>query len=156
VFAGEARSERLRQVRVRFERVLHGFALAAAVALVAGARPLVRVTYGPAFAAAVWPLAIAGLGLIPALVNSSREVFLYATGHEREALRWGAVALAVQTAGCALLIPAFGASGAMAALAAGEAAVWLPLRVAARDAALGPDSDRSDGSAAVAPFPSSA
>ncbi len=42
-----------------------------------------------------------GLGLVPALVNSSREVFLYATGREREALRWGAVALAVQTAGCA-------------------------------------------------------
>ena len=108
------------------------------------------MTYGPAFAAAAWPLAVAGLGLVPALVNSSREVFLYATGREREALRWGAVALAVQTAGCALLIPAFGASGAMAALAAGEAAVWLPLRVAARGVPAAPGAGRSDGSAAVA------
>ena len=135
VFAGEATAGRSQQVRSRFERGLRWFAAVAAATLVAFARPIVRVTYGAAFAAAAWPLAIAGAGLVPALVNSSREVFLYATGREREALQWGTTALAVQAVACILLIPRFGASGAMAALAAGELAVWLPLGAAARGAA---------------------
>lgn len=150
VFAGEAAEGRSRQVRARFERGLRWFAVVAAAILVAVARPIVRVTYGAAFAAAAWPLAIAGVGLVPALVNSSREVYLYAMGREREALQWGTVALAVQAVGCVLLIPSFGGSGAMAALAAGELAVWLPLGAAARGADLAAEPRRHEGAIACA------
>jgi O-antigen/teichoic acid export membrane protein len=127
LFAGVsgADSDRLRR---RMEEGVRWFALASAAIIVVAAAPLVRVTYGERFAAAAWPLAWAAAGLVPALMNSSREVFLFATGRERTALRWSAVALAVQAAGCLLLVPRLGASGAMIALAAGEIAVWIPLR----------------------------
>ena len=65
---------------------------------------------------------------MPSLVNSSRRVYLYAEGRERIALRWSVVALSIQAAACLVLVPRFGATGAMGALALGEAAVWLPLR----------------------------
>ncbi len=130
IFAGSHAEPASDRWRARFDAGVRWFALAAGGLLITGAAPIVKVTYGRAFAAAAWPLAWAGAGLVPSLVNSSREVFLYATGRERIALRWGAVALGVQVVACVLLIPRFGASGAMMALAAGEAAVWLPLRAA--------------------------
>jgi O-antigen/teichoic acid export membrane protein len=68
-----------------------------------------------------------GVGLVPTLVNSGRKVYLYASGLEGAAVKWSAVALALQAAGCALLIPSLGAAGAAAALAFGEAVVWWPL-----------------------------
>jgi len=39
----------------------------------------------------------------------------------------------IQAAGCAVLIPHFGAAGAMCAFVAGEVAIWLPLRRASAD-----------------------
>ncbi|MGE5245796.1 MAG: lipopolysaccharide biosynthesis protein [Betaproteobacteria bacterium] len=128
IFAGTEEEEPSERLRSRFDAGVQWFAAASGAALVLWAAPLVRLTYGPAFSAARWPLVWAGIGLVPSLVNSGREVFLYATGREQTALRWGAVALAVQVAGCVLLVPRFGASGAMAALAAGEMGVWLPVR----------------------------
>ena len=61
-------------------------------------------------------------------MNSGRKVSLYAAGRERDAVRWSAAALAIQVVACALLIPRFGAAGAALAMAAGELAVWWPLR----------------------------
>jgi O-antigen/teichoic acid export membrane protein len=95
------------------------------------AGPIVSLTYGDDFAAAVVPLVWTGIGLVPGLVNSGRKVYLYALGHEAAAVRWSAVTLALQASACAALIPAFGAAGAAAGLALGEALVWAPLRKAA-------------------------
>ena len=65
-----------------------------------------------------------GAGLSLAL---DEVVYLIANDRERVALRWSSVALAIQVFGCAALIPLFGAAGAAAGMAIGEAAVWLPL-----------------------------
>jgi O-antigen/teichoic acid export membrane protein len=121
--------------RARFDRALLWFATAAALAILAGRTPIVRLTYGVEFLDATSPLLWAGLGLVPSLVNSARKVHLYAAGDERVALRWSAATLAVKVVACAVLAPAFGAAGAMAALAIGEAAIWWPLRRAEAAAA---------------------
>lgn len=130
VFSREMRRGQPDAVRARFDGTLRLFAVAAAGALVVGATPLVRFTYGVHFAAAAKPLLVAGLGLVPAIVNSGRKVYLYAAGREQIALRWSVVTLAVQTTACFALVPHFGAAGAMCGLAFGEAIVWLPLRMA--------------------------
>ncbi len=131
VFAGAGAGGDASAARRRFDVAVRAFGAGAAVTLCAGAAPMVNIAYGTAFAAAVWPLRIAAVGLAPFLVNSGRKVRLYADGRERIALRWSTVTLVVQAAGCALLIPRFGAAGAAAALAAGELCVWYPLRLAA-------------------------
>ena len=130
VFSQEAGAGRAASVRAQFAGAVRWFAVAAAVVLAAGASSIVRITYGSQFAAATAPLVFAALGLVPTLVNSSRKVYLLASGREGVVLRWSAATLAIQIAGCLLLIPRFGAAGAMAALAFGEATIWLPLRLA--------------------------
>jgi O-antigen/teichoic acid export membrane protein len=130
VLSHEARYGASEVVRVRFERTLLAFVIAAAGVVVLFAAPIVSLTYGDAFAAAVVPLVWTGIGLVPALVNSGRKVYLYATGHEGVAVRWSAVTLALQASSCVALIPAFGAAGAAAGLALGETLVWAPLRKA--------------------------
>jgi PST family polysaccharide transporter len=115
-------------VRARFDGALRWFALGAAAALVVGARPIVRYTYGDAFEGAWAALSWAAIGLVPSLTNAGRKVYLYASGRETIVLRWSAIACAIQAIGCAALIPRFGAVGAMAAYVAAEAAIWLPLR----------------------------
>jgi O-antigen/teichoic acid export membrane protein len=118
-------------LRAQFDGALRWFAFAAAIALVAGASPIVRLTYGESFAGAATALAWAGVGLVPSLMNAGRKVYLYAAGRELIVLRWSAVACLVQAAGCVALIPHFGAAGAMFAFVVGEAAIWAPLRTAA-------------------------
>jgi O-antigen/teichoic acid export membrane protein len=127
VFSHELRHGTSDGVRARFERVLLVFAGLAAVLLAAGAGPIVLVTYGDGFQGAVVPLMWTAAGLVPALMNSSRKVYLYAAGGERVAVKWSAAALVIQLLACAALIPSFGAAGAAAALTAGEALVWWPL-----------------------------
>jgi len=133
VFSRGAESGDAASARAQFAGAVRWFALAAAVVLVVGASSIVRLTYGAPFAAAATPLLFAGLGLVPTLVNASRKVYLFASGRERIVLRWSAATLAVQVAACLLLIPRFGAAGAMAGLAIGEAVIWLPLRRADED-----------------------
>ena len=116
------------QMRRQFDAALGIFAVGGAAGLALGAAPLVRATYGDAFAATTPALVWVAIGFLPGLVNSGRKVFLYGTGGEASAVRWSAAALAVQTISCVLLIPPLGAVGAAAALAVGEAAVWLPLQ----------------------------
>jgi O-antigen/teichoic acid export membrane protein len=130
VLSHEARRGASDAVRARFDRTLLVFALASASAVIVFAAPLVSWTYGDAFAGAVVPLVWIGIGLVPTLVNSGRKVYFYASGFESVAVRWSAVALALQAAACAALIPSFGAAGAAAGLALGEAAVWWPLHKA--------------------------
>jgi O-antigen/teichoic acid export membrane protein len=128
VMSQEVRRGSAAPVQEKFARALRWFAAAAAAVFAAGASTIVRLTYGSQFASAATPLLFAGLGLAPTLVNSGRRVYLYAAGRENVVLRWSAAALAIQGLACALLIPRFGAAGAMAGLAIGEAAIWFPLR----------------------------
>jgi O-antigen/teichoic acid export membrane protein len=127
VFSQDAAPGEAGRLRSRFDAALRWFAIAGALGMAAGAAPLVRITYGAAFAEAVPALVWVALGLIPTIVNGGRKVFLYATGHEAIAVRWSTAALVLQAAACAALAPSFGAAGAAAALALGEAAVWVPL-----------------------------
>jgi O-antigen/teichoic acid export membrane protein len=119
-------------VAFRFERVLSVSAALAAAALAVFAGPILRVTYGADYAPGIFTLMWVAIGLWPFLVNSGRKVSLYAAGRERDAVRWSAAALAIQVVACALLIPRSGAAGAALAMAAGEMAVWWPLRTLAR------------------------
>jgi O-antigen/teichoic acid export membrane protein len=127
-------------LRSRLDAGLRWFAIASALIIAMAAAPLVRVTYGAAFAGAAPALIWIAAGLVPTIVNGGRKVVLYATGRESSAVRWSAVALALQAAGCIVLVPQFGAAGAAAALALGEAAVWVPLhrRVEALERPRGP------------------
>jgi O-antigen/teichoic acid export membrane protein len=127
VLSNEARHGAGDRVRIRFDRTLAAFVVSAAAVVTVFAAPIVSWTYGKSFAGAVVPLVWTGLGLIPTIVNGGRKVYLYACGQEGVAVRWSAVALALQAAACAALIPSYGAAGAAAGLAAGEAAVWWPL-----------------------------
>lgn len=126
-----ATAEGSRSVASRFDRILSVAAAAAAAALAVLAGPILRVTYGANYADAAVTLTWVAIGLWPFLVNSGRKVSLYAAGRERDAVRWSGVALAIQVVGCTVLIPPFGAAGAALALAAGEIAVWWPLRAVA-------------------------
>src|SRR5204863_8026361 len=108
------------------------FALAAAVPLMVLSAPLVRLVYGPSFAAAAPVLIWIGLGLVPALTNSARKIALYARNAESTVLAWSAAALAVQIAAGAAVIPFAGAIGAAAGIVLAEAVNWSPLWRAAR------------------------
>ena len=130
VLSQEARRGASNALRTRFDRTLLAFSLASASIVIVLAAPLVSWTYGENFAAAVAPLVWTGIGLVPTLVNSGRKVYFYTSGFEALAVRWNAVTLALQAAVCAALIPSFGAAGAAAGLALGEAAVWWPLHKA--------------------------
>ncbi len=127
VLSEEARHSTSDAVRSRFDRTLLAFSLLSALIIVLTASSIVSFTYGDGFSGAVLPLIWTGIGLIPTLMNSGRKVYLYASGCEHVVVRWSAIALAIQAAACAALIPSFGAAGAAAGLAIGEAAVSWPL-----------------------------
>jgi O-antigen/teichoic acid export membrane protein len=128
VFAHELQSGGSQSARPKFAGLLRAFATVAAGGLVLFALPIVRLTYGSMFVDAATPLAWIGIGLLPWVANNGRKMHLYASGRERVAVRWSAIALGIQTLGCIILSPRFGAQGAVIALAIGEAFVWWPLR----------------------------
>jgi O-antigen/teichoic acid export membrane protein len=101
-----------------------------AVALVFAA-PLMRIVFGPSFAAAAPTLLWVAIGLVPALSNSSRKIFLYASGRETTVVAWSLVAVTLEIGAAIVLIPVGGGTGAAISVAVGEAAIWLPLRRAA-------------------------
>lgn len=111
-----------------FDRAFVLLAVATMVPGVLFARPLLRLIYGTAFTGAAPALVWISLGLAPTLTNSAAKIALYAAGAEGVATTWSAVSLAIQVATAAMLIPLFGGVGAAAAIAIGEAAIWLPLR----------------------------
>lgn len=144
--------------RVEAQRVVQTFdraLLAATTTLAVGclllARPLLQLIYGAPFVAAAPALVWVALGLIPGLTNSSRKTALYAAGGESTAVRWSAVALGVQVASAAVLIPTLGSTGAAIAVAIGEAAVWLPLRRANATVRVKADGQRDRVLAATSP-----
>jgi O-antigen/teichoic acid export membrane protein len=127
VLASEAQRGAARAVQDRFDGALRWIAIIAAIGIGASAPLLLRVSYGDAFAAGAPALMWAAAGLVPSLVNAGRKVSLYAHGRERVVLRWSTIGLAIQIAGCLLLVPLFGAAGLMCAVAIAEAAIWWPL-----------------------------
>ena len=133
VLSGEFERDPAGTMRVfrQLDRALLAFSGSIAIACVALAPLLLRVAFGPSFAAAAPALMWIGIGLIPSLSNGAREIALYAAGGEAAVLRWTGTALIVQVLSAAMLIPVFGATGAALAVFIGEAAVWLPLRRAA-------------------------
>jgi len=124
---GRDRTEAQRVSRM-LDRALAALSAAVAIACALAAPLLMRLLYGPQFAAAAPALVWVAVGLIPALSNSGRKVFLYAAGGEALVVKWSAAALLLQVMGAALLIPAFGSTGAAISVAVAEAAIWLPLR----------------------------
>lgn len=110
-----------------YQRGLLAFALLAASLLIVFARPLLIGVYGPEFTPAVGPLIWLGLGLIPMLVNTGMDVYLYAVGEEAFVLKWSALGLAAQVLASLPLAWAFGASGVALAVGLGEALIWWPL-----------------------------
>jgi len=120
------------RTQAAFNRAMTVFAVAAGVPLILAAAPLVRIIYGASFAAAAPVLIWIGVALVPTLTNSARKIALYAVNAESTVVAWSALALAVQAVAVAALVPASGAVGAAAALALGEAVIWIPLWRAAR------------------------
>jgi O-antigen/teichoic acid export membrane protein len=125
----------------RVSRTLDRLLLAAAACGVAGslvfAAPLMRLIFGPSFGAAAPSLVWVAIGLVPALSNSSRKIFLYAAGREAAVVGWSLVAVTVEILAAIALIPIAGSTGAAISVAFGEAAIWMPLRRAAE-----PDAQR--------------
>jgi len=116
------------QLFSRLDRVLLWFSTSVAALCLVAAPLVLRIVYGSPFVAAAPALMWVGVGLIPALSNSGRQIALYAAGEEAVVVRWTTVALIVQVASAVLLIPAMGGAGAAISVAIGDAAVWLPLR----------------------------
>jgi O-antigen/teichoic acid export membrane protein len=113
---------------VMLDRVMLAFGASTAAACLLAAPFLVGTVYGSSFIAAAPALMWVGVGLIPALSNAARQVTLYAADGEALVVGWRAAGLAVQVVSAAVLIPMFGSTGAAVSVAAGEAAVWIPLR----------------------------
>ena len=118
-----------RRVSRTLDRALAAAAAGGALAAVLFASPLMRAIFGDSFEPAARPLMWVAIGLLPALSNSSRKIFLYAAGAESVVLRWSAIAVALEVVTGAALIPPLGSVGAAISIALGEAAIVMPLRV---------------------------
>lgn len=132
-----------------FNRLLWGVGLVGTLALALGAGPLIELAYGAEFLPAANALLWLALGLIPSLLISGFEVYLYAVGDERYVVLWDAVGTLVLLVASVPLIVAYGASGAALGILLSKLALWFPLwrrieYVRAR-AALGLESMREAG-----------
>jgi O-antigen/teichoic acid export membrane protein len=124
-------------------------AIGTAIPCVLFAPLLVRLVYGRAFVTAAPALIWIGIGLLPALTNSAKKIFLYASGEETLVLQWSAVSLGTQIAAGLALVPPFGSVGAAASIALGEAVIWWPLRRTLRRSAP-PSSPRREPASTIA------
>jgi len=117
-----------RRVSRTLDRAIAAAAACAVVASLLFAAPLMRLVFGASFAPAARPLMWVAIGLVPSLSNSSRRIFLYAAGAESVVVRWSALAVVLEAAVGAALIPALGSVGAAISMAVAEAAILMPLR----------------------------
>jgi O-antigen/teichoic acid export membrane protein len=124
---GRDRGEAQR-IFLTLDRALLALGVGTAASCLLLAAPFLGAVFGPSFVRAAPALILVGLGLIPALSNSGRKVFLYAAGGESLVVRWSAAGLILQVVSGAVLIPALGSAGAAVSVLVSEAAVWLPLR----------------------------
>ena len=114
------------------ERLIAAAAASGVVASLLFAAPLMRLIFGASFAPAAPSLMWVAIGLVPSLSNSTRKIFLYAAGAESIVVRWSAVAVVLEIAAGAALIPALGSVGAAISVAMAEAAILMPLRRAGK------------------------
>jgi len=154
VLSNEYGRDRVEAQRIflTLDRALLALGVGTAASCLLLAAPFLGAVFGPSFVRAAPALIVVGLGLIPALSNSGRKVFLYAAGGESLVVRWSAVGLILQVVSGAVLIPALGSTGAAVSVLVSEAAVWLPLRravprrpqraAAGRSAGVGPGAGR--------------
>jgi O-antigen/teichoic acid export membrane protein len=133
VLSGEYARDRDGATRVSraLDRILLITALCGVAGALVFAAPLMRIVFGPSFTAAAPTLLWVAIGLVPALSNSSRKIFLYAAGRETTVVAWSLVALTLEIGAAIVLIPVGGSAGAAISVAIGEAAIWMPLRRAA-------------------------
>jgi O-antigen/teichoic acid export membrane protein len=131
-FAATASAGRTDLLWKSLGRVLVPLTLALALGLSLGARPALRLAYGPPFLPAETALIWLSLCLVPNLLNGGMEVYLYAAGDEVYALELGTLAVGIQILTSLPLITWFGASGAAVAMLLGEVAIWWPLRCRVR------------------------
>lgn len=117
-----------RRVSRMLDRALAAAAACAVVVSLLFAAPLMRLIFGPSFAPAAPSLMWVAIGLVPSLSNSARKIFLYAAGAESVVVRWSALAVVLEGAAGAALIPALGSVGAAISAALAEAAILMPLR----------------------------
>lgn len=110
-----------------FTRVLFVLSVLAAIGLALFARPILALTYGPNFLPAAPALVWLALGLVPSLMISGFELYLYATGDERYVVRLDALSALVQVIASVPLIITFGAMGAAIGMLLGKLVIWLPL-----------------------------
>ena len=96
-----------------------------ATVLFLGARPLVSLVYGPGMTAAVVPLRLLSVGLLPAVANHRTLLDLYSRSSEREVLRCVGAALCLNVALNLLLVPFLGASGAAVSLTVSEWGLFI-------------------------------
>ncbi|MBL8130940.1 MAG: oligosaccharide flippase family protein [Anaerolineae bacterium] len=122
----------LEQVFARSRRRLLVYGAAAAGGLLVFAAPLVGAVYGEGFTAAVAPLIVLGVGLIPALLRGGQTLLLFALRREAAVNRVNALALVVQLIAALLLIPSSGVVGGALALLIADLAAWVMLVRSAR------------------------
>jgi len=120
------------QAFASFHRAMVALAALTAVPCVVLGPLLLRAIYGTRFVGAAPALMVIGIGLLPALTNSAKKIFLYATGDERFVLQWSTVSLVIQVISGIVFMPRYGSVGAAAAIAIGEAVIWWPLADRAR------------------------
>ncbi|MCK6579147.1 MAG: oligosaccharide flippase family protein [Anaerolineae bacterium] len=117
-------------------RLLVYGAVVACGLLVFGA-PLVGMVYGDGFTAAVPPLIVLGVGLIPALLRGGQTLLLFARRRETVVNWINALALLIQGTAALLLIPSAGVVGGALALLFADLAAWAMLVRLARPSAYG-------------------
>lgn len=122
----------LHQTLARSRLGLLLFGLLAAGGALLLARPILTLTYGPAYQPATPTLQILALSLIPAGQNSLLIIYLYARGDEKFVNLLTAAGLVVNLSLCFWLIPAWGAAGTALALLVSESSLYLPYRLRAR------------------------
>ncbi len=110
-----------------FNRVLFILSVLAALGLALFARPILALTYGSSFLSAAPTLVWLALGLVPSLMISGFELYLFAIGEERYVVRLDAVSAAVQVLASVPLILSFGAVGAAMGILIGRLVIWAPL-----------------------------
>jgi O-antigen/teichoic acid export membrane protein len=108
-----------------------GLALGAVVTLFAS--PIVELTFGSRFAAAVPILQVLMWSLLPALLRGGRTLYWYALGQEQFANMITAVSLVLQIGLSLWLIPLYGAVGAawvgIVCEVAALVLLWRPMRL---------------------------
>jgi O-antigen/teichoic acid export membrane protein len=114
----------LRAVRERVASTMALLAVPAAAGLALCAGPVI-VWLGEAYAAAAAPLQVLALALVPLFMNTVLVQALVAAGHAAALPRLTALRVGAAAVFAALLIPAFGTTGAAAGFLASETAMLL-------------------------------